>query len=238
MPWDGSGQFVRIFGATGWVNDAATAVNILASRHDTHDQDIAVGIQNAITKDGQSKPAAHLIPNVSNTYDLGAVGTIWRALYVGVIHATTFIGTLLSSSIVYARTAAETTALVVPTDLSFLPGDVRRYGALVDGVTDDSAAVNNAVAVAQVAGNLGTEILFPGGTCRCQITIAGVAVGLIFRGVGKGQTVLKAISATADVFKFTAGASVWGLLIEKMQIVGAGGSAAPGSNSTDGSGID
>src|SRR2546421_3130595 len=107
MPWDGSGQFVRIFGATGWVNDAATAVNILASRHDTHDQDIAVGIQNAITKDGQSKPAAHLIPNVSNTYDLGAVGTIWRALYAGTITATTIIGSVIGTSISYLRTAAE-----------------------------------------------------------------------------------------------------------------------------------
>src|SRR2546429_1079960 len=124
---------------------------------------------------------------------------------------------------------AETTAGMNENQLTFGfdPGHVVRYGALVDGATDDSAAVALAVSYMQAA--QGGEVLFPGGTCRCQINLAGVATGCVFRGAGKSQTILKAISATADVFKFTAGAAVWGLLIEKMQIVGAGGGGGPGS---------
>src|SRR5207302_10597167 len=131
MPWDGSGQFVRIFGATGWVNDAATAVNILASRHDTHDQDIAVGIQNAITKDGQSKPAAHLIPNVDNTYDLGSVSKRWRTIYATGIPST---------GISYNQTTAELNAGVTPTNPAYQPGYIERYGADNLGIASSAAA--------------------------------------------------------------------------------------------------
>lgn len=41
---------------------------------------------------------------------------------------------------IYTRTAAEIAAGVTPTDTSYPAGDVRRYGAVGDGVTDDTAA--------------------------------------------------------------------------------------------------
>lgn len=44
----------------------------------------------------------------------------------------------------YRQTAAEITAGVTPTDYAFLPGDVRRYGAVADGVTDSYTAFYNA----------------------------------------------------------------------------------------------
>lgn len=47
----------------------------------------------------------------------------------------------------YQRTAAEIAALVVPVNTGYLPGDVRRYGAVGDGVTDDSVAFANAALV-------------------------------------------------------------------------------------------
>jgi parallel beta-helix repeat protein len=44
---------------------------------------------------------------------------------------------------IYKRTAAEIAAGVTPTDTSYPAGDVRRYGATLDGVTDDTASLTN-----------------------------------------------------------------------------------------------
>jgi hypothetical protein len=45
----------------------------------------------------------------------------------------------------YERTAAEIAASVTPTAYEYPPGDVRRYGAVGDGVTNDSAAIQAAL---------------------------------------------------------------------------------------------
>lgn len=42
----------------------------------------------------------------------------------------------------FPRTAAEIAAGVTPTNYGYEPGDVRRYGAVLDGATDDTAALN------------------------------------------------------------------------------------------------
>lgn len=41
----------------------------------------------------------------------------------------------------YPRTDAEVSASVTPSDYTYPPGDVRRYGAVLDGTTDDTAAL-------------------------------------------------------------------------------------------------
>lgn len=45
----------------------------------------------------------------------------------------------------YPITAAESGAAVTPVNTAYLPGDIRRYGAVVDGATDDSAAIRSAL---------------------------------------------------------------------------------------------
>jgi hypothetical protein len=45
----------------------------------------------------------------------------------------------------WARTSAEIAAGVTPTNTSYPPGDVRRYGALGDGVANDAPAIQNAI---------------------------------------------------------------------------------------------
>ena len=63
--------------------------------------------------------------------------------------ATAVTGTALSQStigaLLHPRTAAEIAASVTPTDYNYLPGDVRRYGAVGDGSTDDTTALQNAL---------------------------------------------------------------------------------------------
>jgi hypothetical protein len=56
------------------------------------------------------------------------------------------------------RTTAEKLALITPVNFAFAPGDVRRYGAVGDGVTDDTASIQKAVSVINQAG--GGEIVF------------------------------------------------------------------------------
>lgn len=63
----------------------------------------------------------------------------------------------------YARTAAEIAAGVTPVNYAYVPGDVRRYGAMGDGSTNDSSAIQNALNA-----NSGAAIyLIPGAMHRC-----------------------------------------------------------------------
>ena len=63
MPWS-SGTFSRTNGTnTGsqlWAADRDAGTKIRADRHDTHDQDVADGVNNTLTKDGQNSPLGNL----------------------------------------------------------------------------------------------------------------------------------------------------------------------------------
>lgn len=67
----------------------------------------------------------------------------------------------------FLRTAAEISAGVLPTNYSYstLPYDIRRYGAKIDGATDDTAAWNAALLVASqnVNGAPGSSVSMPAG---------------------------------------------------------------------------
>lgn len=58
MAWNGSGTFTRTNGVnTGsgvWTSDRDASVKITASRHDTHDQDLAAGINACLAKNGEN----------------------------------------------------------------------------------------------------------------------------------------------------------------------------------------
>lgn len=58
MPYQGNGIFVRVY---SWVVDAANGVFVDATRTDTDSDDIADGLSNCVTRDGQS-PALDDIP--------------------------------------------------------------------------------------------------------------------------------------------------------------------------------
>jgi hypothetical protein len=59
MPWS-AGTYTRLFGSTGWVDDRDAGTKILATRHDSHDQDLADGINRALAKDGSNAATAAL----------------------------------------------------------------------------------------------------------------------------------------------------------------------------------
>lgn len=75
MAWNGSGNFQRtngsFSGSAVWEDDANAGFDIVDSRHDTHDQDLAQGINNCLTKDGQNSPTADLNMNTFKHTNVG-----------------------------------------------------------------------------------------------------------------------------------------------------------------------
>ena len=57
MPWNGSGIFNLVF---NWPTDAANSIPISSTRMQTQEQDIATGLQNCLTLDGQTVPVADI----------------------------------------------------------------------------------------------------------------------------------------------------------------------------------
>ncbi len=85
MAWNGSGVFTRTNGTnTGqetWQDDKAVAIKIRADRHDTHDQDLAEGIAACLTQNNESKPTAHFLPKVTDSYNLGSATYKWGDIH-------------------------------------------------------------------------------------------------------------------------------------------------------------
>jgi len=81
MGWNGSGTYTRTNGTnTGtevWKQDAADGTKITTARHDTHDQDLAGGINNCLAKDGQNKMTGNFDMNGFSIYNLiGITGNV------------------------------------------------------------------------------------------------------------------------------------------------------------------
>lgn len=70
MPWS-NGTFTRSngvnTGATTWATDESGGVGIVSSRHDTHDQDLATGINQCLNKDGSNYADAINVGHASDT---------------------------------------------------------------------------------------------------------------------------------------------------------------------------
>lgn len=104
----------------------------------------------------------------------------------------------------YPRTAAEIAASVTPSDYEYPPGDVRRYGATGDGITDDTTALQAAFNVARYgysrvhlpAANLNGQTVYLSGTLTVYANTQVTAdVGVVIQ-----STV---VTSTAHVFECT-----------------------------------
>ena len=66
-------------------------------------------------------------------------------------------------SYIFPQTTEEAAANITPTDYSYMPGNVMRYGAVGDGATNDTAAIQDAISVASASPN-GELVYLPTGT--------------------------------------------------------------------------
>lgn len=112
MAFNGSGTFTRnngtYTGSSVWQSESGAGNTIDASKFDTHDQDIADGLSNCITKDGQTDPTANLpmatykhtgVGDASARTDYGKVSQIQDQDY-------NYLGATTGSSNAYVATAA------------------------------------------------------------------------------------------------------------------------------------
>lgn len=106
----------------------------------------------------QPAPSASLIPSVDNSFTLGSPAFSWANLYLGAGDAAAY--DVPTGNIGYlARTAAEIAAGVTPTSYAYQPWrgeDVRRFGAVGDGATDNTAFLT-------IANTVGAALYFPPG---------------------------------------------------------------------------
>ena len=75
MGFNGAGTFSRITpaysGSTSWQQEEAGSFGKVATRHDVHDQDIASGLSNIITKDGQTTITNNIPLGGNNLVNVG-----------------------------------------------------------------------------------------------------------------------------------------------------------------------
>lgn len=96
MPWNGSGVFTQTngvyTGATIWNSDKNAGTLITSAHHDTHDYDMAQGINNCLAKDGQNTlTILNLSGTVNSTSGIIKVGT-YNALVVDGANGNIFSG--------------------------------------------------------------------------------------------------------------------------------------------------
>lgn len=130
---------------------------------------------------GSLSPTGSIIPTVDNLFTLGSTSFSWANVYVGPNHAPV-LDTTSGNIGYYARTQAEITAAVMPTNFSYPPGNVLRYGADSTGAVDSSAAFLQA---RQVATQGGIELAIPGGTYKISSTLQWGFASLRVKAYGK-----------------------------------------------------
>lgn len=111
-------------------------------------------------------------------------------------------------AVLWARTAAEISASVTPSSYAYEPGDVRRYGAVGNGSTDDSTALQNAL------------------TCNRDVTIphsfnCKITTGLTF----PASTRLRGGKITSTIDGAAALTLVSGCTVESLILVGPASAA-------------
>lgn len=162
MPWSG-GTYTRnngtYSGSTVWQSDAAAAVKIRADRHDTHDQDIATGINNCLTKDGQNSPTQNIswgnfkitsLANGTAATDAAAYGqTITALAWSG----ATITGTRSAGNLTIAVTAAN-----INSSLGYTPAN--KAGDTFTGTVSTPTLLTSAISPTGGAGSSGLQVVW------------------------------------------------------------------------------
>jgi hypothetical protein len=125
----------------------------------------------------QSRPVAfNSVPGTDNTFNLGSATFSWAQLYLGPNHAP-ILDPISGNIGYYARTAAEITALVTPSNYAYasdhIGDDVRRHGNIdLTGGTDCRAILNT-------ANSVGVALYLPRGTYKISSNLT-LSVPLYF----------------------------------------------------------
>ena len=183
MSYNGSGTFT--INTAG--NPVVTGTAISSTSFNGTMQDLASGLSNAITRDGQS-PATANIPMGSNKLTGLSAGTALTDSanfgQAGQLGAYTPAGVGAVASTVQAKLRESVSA--------------KDFGATGDGVTDDTAAIVLALAASK-------SVYFPVGTYLCSSIVFNVSgkSGRTIRGASTTETIFKATAAATNFFQVT-----------------------------------
>lgn len=115
MPFNGSGVFQRLY---SWIQDATNSIPISSTRMDADTNDIAAGLSNCVTRDGQGGPTANIpmggykFLNVANA----ALSNEWVTLgqsdgrYLQLSGSAAMTGTLSGTSATFTGTVTAQSA--------------------------------------------------------------------------------------------------------------------------------
>jgi len=172
MAWNGSGTFSRTngynTGATTWVQDRNAAVKITAARHDTHDQDLAAGINACLTKNGENSPTTNLPMGGFKHTNVAQASARTEYARVDQVQDGGFLWGGTSGGTANAQTISLTPAVTSQTAgriITFIPGNTNT------GAT--TLAVNGLAAV---------NVKFMGWDCVGGELVSGVPAQVLYTG--------------------------------------------------------
>ena len=191
MPFSGTGTFNRIY---SWVTDQANGILVRADRMDTDTNDIASGLSNCMTRDGQSPPTAAIPMGSQKLTGLangvaatdavnygqvfGAGGTYTSPIFLGTPDATGATAFLVPTATAGdSTTKAASTAFVQSVAMTAaLPNQTGNSGKVV--TTNGTAASWSALKTIGGASLLGsgdivTGVSTVGSTVTANYTITG-----------------------------------------------------------------
>lgn len=197
MPFNGSGVFSRIY---SWTTDALNGLDISPSRMDTDSNDIASGLTQCITKNGQSTPTANLPMGGYKLTGLAAGSSSGDSVNYGQLQAATT--GLTVSNVASARLLTpKTTGLgMVIVQGYTTPGD-GGGGTYTYVATDTTSADNGgSILVASDGGRLHLLV---------QPSVSAVQFGADPTGVSDSspavQAAINALAATGGTITFPSG---------------------------------
>lgn len=115
--------------------------------------DLSVPNTNPVVLDSTGSATVRLDPTLTYKFvlkDTTGTTTFWTEDY----YNSNYLTQAAVAALLYPQTAAESAASVTPTNYVYPPGNVRRYGAVGDGSTDNTTALQNALNVAQYSGSM------------------------------------------------------------------------------------
>lgn len=176
MAW-AAGNFTRANGATEWQDDAALGIGIEPGMHDAQDNDLATGINNCLTKDGQNAPTADLpmgafkhtnVANATARNHYAAVGQVQDGDYIwlGTTGGTATAMTATATPAITAYKAGQKFRMKIGSGLGSTGNTPTSHTLNINGLGAKDLAVNDGANSSPtlgtwVAGNI-IELVYDG----------------------------------------------------------------------------
>lgn len=160
MPWSG-GTFTRTNGVFNgqvvWLQDKTAGTKITTEHHDTHDQDLATGINNCVAKDGTNTPTADMNWGGYRLRNMGAgvlsndaavIGQLQQYVQVQVVPEDTVLTTgttKLTFRIPYSVTitAVRASLATEQTGGSIVTIDINRFAGSLSSILSTKLTIDN-----------------------------------------------------------------------------------------------